>query len=272
MDGAHLAELIELEETYWWHVAKRRLAGQVLLDHFPPPGRVVEGGIGSARNLLEFSYLGYEPTGLDLMPESIAHAAACGLKDVHVHDLQDPWPIEPASARAVVLLDVLEHVADPARVLMHARDTLQPGGGIVVNVPAYPVLYSDWDRSLGHYRRYRTRDLVAQARAAELRVRWLSHWNALALPPALIYRKLHRLFPRQKRAKFPRVSPAVNSLLSGNTRLERWLLKYVRIPLGLSLMSVLVPDSPIGEAETENHNLASHTQIAGRPPAQHADC
>ena len=41
MDKSHLTELIELEDSYWWHIAKRRLAVGLLKKHFPPPGKVV---------------------------------------------------------------------------------------------------------------------------------------------------------------------------------------------------------------------------------------
>ena len=49
MDPSHLQELVELEDNYWWHVAKRQLVTRLLLKHCPPPGRLVEGGIGSGR-------------------------------------------------------------------------------------------------------------------------------------------------------------------------------------------------------------------------------
>ena len=71
MQSQHLQELAELEDGYWWHVAKRQLITEVLGRFAPPPGLLVEGGIGSSRNLLEFSQLGYDVTGFDVMPEAV---------------------------------------------------------------------------------------------------------------------------------------------------------------------------------------------------------
>ena len=153
MEQSHFEDLIHLEDTYWWHVAKRQLATRLLQSRFPAPGRLVEGGVGSARNLLEFRDLGYEVTGFDVMPEVVEHARQRGLSDVRRHDLSEPWPLEPDSIRAVVLLDVLEHVDNPVQVLRNVSRILQPGGGIVLTVPAYPLLYSSWDERLGHRRR-----------------------------------------------------------------------------------------------------------------------
>ncbi|HEX2514863.1 MAG TPA: class I SAM-dependent methyltransferase [Chloroflexota bacterium] len=44
-------------------------------------------------------------------------------------------PVRQGAAGAVVLLDVLEHVADPGAVLAEARRALRPGGRLVLSVP-----------------------------------------------------------------------------------------------------------------------------------------
>ena len=182
LDAHHLQELIDLEEGYWWHVAKRRLAGEILQRYLPAPGLLVEGGIGSGRNLLEFQRLGYEVAGLDIMPESVARARQVGLPNVHLHDLTEPWPIAAGTVRAVVMLDVLEHVPDPIRTLSHAVAALREDGGVVITVPAYPRLYSQWDKKLGHYRRYTRSELLRQTAAAGLQPVYEGHWNSFSVP------------------------------------------------------------------------------------------
>jgi glycosyltransferase involved in cell wall biosynthesis len=62
---------------------------------------------------------------------------------------------------SVVCLNVLEHIEDDRRVLAELARAIEPGGVLVVLVPAHPQLYSDLDRNLGHYRRY-TRELLEQ--------------------------------------------------------------------------------------------------------------
>lgn len=239
MNSTHLQELIDLEEGYWWHVAKRALVSRLLKSHFPAPGRLVEGGIGSARNLLDFQQRGYQVTGFDIMPEAVEHARQRGIEDAHVLDLSEPWPLPPKSVRAGVLLDVLEHLADPVQVLRNAASVLEPGGGLVVTVPAYPWLYSAWDRHLGHYRRYTAKQLKKHADQAGFKVTWLSHWNAFTLPAAVIVRGLNRVFKREGHSDFPRVSPTVNSLLTRSAQVERNWLLGAGLPVGLSLVGVL---------------------------------
>ena len=239
MDPNHLQELIDLEESYWWHVAKRRLVMSLLEQHVPLPARVVEGGIGSARNLVEFQRRGYQVAGFDLMEESVAHAKSRGIEDVCVHDLQQPWPLDREPFDAVVMLDVIEHVEDPVKVLSHAARVLTPSGVIIVTVPAYPCLYSEWDKRLGHYRRYTRKMLRDNAEQAGLTVNWMQHWNAFSLPPALVVRGYQRLFPRERSAEFPRVRPWLNQTLLGLAGMERWCMKKGAVRFGLSLAGVL---------------------------------
>lgn len=240
MDLKHLEALVAVDRSYWWHVGKRELVVDLLRRRCPPPARVVEGGVGGGATLLALRDVGYDVSGFDVMPESVAHCRSLGLADVRQHDLERPWPVERGPARAVVLLDVIEHVPNPVQVLKHAAEVLAPDGEIIVTVPAIAALYGPWDRMLGHYRRYSARLLRSQAREAGLRVDWLSHWNSFTLPAAVVVRTLERLrLKRRAGTEFPAVSPRVNALLTALARLERRGMGTVRIPLGLSLVGVL---------------------------------
>lgn len=239
MDPSHLTQLVELEDNYWWHVAKRQLALRLLRRFAPAPGHLVEGGIGSGRNLVEFSRQGYDVTGFDLMPESVAHVRQRGIEDVRVHDLEDAWPIDPDSLKAVVLLDVLEHVANPVRVLEHVRKALSDDGAVIITVPAYPWLYSRWDEQLGHYRRYTIREFRRQACEAGFRVQWLNHWNSFTLPAALAVRGWEKVRPQREQPDFPEVSAFTNRLLLKAAAAERHCMDISGVPVGLSLAGVL---------------------------------
>ena len=239
MDAGHLRELVELEEHYWWHVAKRQLAVQCLQQHCPPPGMLLEGGVGSARNLIEFRELGYEVVGVDVMREAVEHAHQRGLTQVHLQDLAKRWPIDDGSLRAVVLLDVLEHVELPRAVLQEAYRSLEPGGCVVATVPAYPWLYSGWDRELGHYRRYRMRQFKGDARETGFHIVRATRWNSFSVPAAILMRGFDRLCQRPRSAEFPRVSKFVNSSLRWLASRERaWIRRSLPLPVGLSLVGV----------------------------------
>jgi SAM-dependent methyltransferase len=253
MDPRHLDELIRLEESYWWHVAKRRLALALLERFAPPPGRVVEGGIGSGRQLLACRDQGYSVSGFDVLPAAVLTARERGLDDVRLHDVCEPWPLRPASVRAVLLLDVLEHLPDPLAALQHATRALEPGGAVVLTVPACPWLFGEWDRVLGHHRRYTARELRRQAREAGFHVELLKHWNSFTLPAAIAVRGCERLRGRRRAAEFPRVHPITNRLLLRCADLERRLIGFAPVPCGLSLVAVLRKCSPLAPRVDRPH-------------------
>ncbi|MFI4848636.1 MAG: class I SAM-dependent methyltransferase [Gimesia chilikensis] len=242
MDPAHLTELIELEDNYWWHVSKRKLVTEILTREFPAPGLLIEGGIGSARNLLEFNRMGYDVIGFDLMEAAVEYGRSRGLDQLHVHELSQPWPVDPGSAKAVLLLDVMEHVEDPVQLLNNAAETLEPGGGIIITVPAYPWLYSDWDRKLGHFCRYTKSRFRENAKHAGLKVKWVTHWNSFTLAPAILARGRDRLLNKRDDSppRFNRVSRFTNSCLMSCAKLERTLIHSTGVPFGLSLVGVLI--------------------------------
>jgi len=60
----------------------------------------------------------------------------------------------------VYTANVLEHIEDDIEALKIIREKLEPGGKIAIYVPAMPILFSDLDRSVGHFRRYKKKELV----------------------------------------------------------------------------------------------------------------
>ena len=55
---------------------------------------------------------------------------------------------------SIAYINVLEHVEHEREELASAFAALRPGGYLLVFVPALAWLYSDFDREVGHYRRY----------------------------------------------------------------------------------------------------------------------
>lgn len=82
---------------------------------------------------------------------------------------------------SVVLVNVLEHVAEDVALLSKIRTTLRPGGKVLLYVPALPVLYSDFDRRIGHVRRYRRSTLGTAMSRAGLEVESMRYVNAPGL-------------------------------------------------------------------------------------------
>lgn len=55
---------------------------------------------------------------------------------------------------AILYIDVLEHIEDDCAEVQRATAHLKPEGFLIVLAPAHQWLFSPFDRSIGHYRRY----------------------------------------------------------------------------------------------------------------------
>lgn len=68
----------------------------------------------------------------------------------------------------VVMMNVLEHVAEDVKALQCLAEATAPGGRIVIWVPGYMQLYGEFDRKVGHVTRYTPKTLRASIEAAGL--------------------------------------------------------------------------------------------------------
>jgi len=94
---------------------------------------------------------------------------------------------------SAVLINVLEHIEDDDGALRELSVTLKPGGRLILWVPAFELLYSDFDRKIGHYRRYRVAGLKAQLSSAGYEVTDIRYVNSVgALAWLVVARLLHR--------------------------------------------------------------------------------
>lgn len=54
----------------------------------------------------------------------------------------------------IIYIDVLEHIDESKEEIIKIKSRLKIGGNLIILVPAYNFLYSDFDKNIGHFRRY----------------------------------------------------------------------------------------------------------------------
>lgn len=69
-------------------------------------------------------------------------------------------PFRDSAFDGVLLIDVLEHIADDRQVAREVRRVVRPGGYVLCMVPENPRLYSRIDAANGHVRRYSREQLL----------------------------------------------------------------------------------------------------------------
>lgn len=103
---------------------------------------------------------------------------------------------ETGNHTSVIALNVLEHIDDHVEVLRSAARLIRPDGAIVLLVPAFPAAMSDFDRMIGHVRRYTTASLGAALTEAGLKIEELRYVNPVGLIAWYVSCRLLRQRPK----------------------------------------------------------------------------
>ena len=147
--GTELEALAEARNYYQWIT-------RVLAPHLGPHTVEVGAGLGTfAQRLLEvpsterLTLFEPDPGLASALSERFAGRAPVSVRPT----VFEPDALE-APADAIVLVNVLEHIADDAGFARAAFSALRPGGALAIFVPALPFLFGSLDRAFDHHRRY----------------------------------------------------------------------------------------------------------------------
>ncbi|HYM62889.1 MAG TPA: glycosyltransferase [Thermoanaerobaculia bacterium] len=92
-------------------------------------------------------------------------------------DADESSDLSRYSFDTVTCLNVLEHTTDDALALRRVYSLLQPGGRVIIFVPAGKRLYGTLDKGVGHLRRYERDELVAKLQEAGFSVELAGYQN-----------------------------------------------------------------------------------------------
>lgn len=102
----------------------------------------------------------------------------------------------------ILYIDVLEHIQDDKSQLEKAIELLKPTGYLVVLSPAFNCIYSEFDKEIGHYKRYCKKDLnaITPFNAKLLSTKYL---DTLGFVSALVNKLfLRQSYPSKKQVLF----------------------------------------------------------------------
>jgi SAM-dependent methyltransferase len=86
---------------------------------------------------------------------------------------------------AVYSSNVLEHIEDDQRILNDIREIILDNGMIGIYVPALPILFSEMDRRVGHFRRYTKKELVHKVESAGFEILSVSYVDSVGVLASL---------------------------------------------------------------------------------------
>jgi SAM-dependent methyltransferase len=173
-----------IEETHWWFRGRRSVVGRIIRQLVPqtPSALILDVGCGTGATAASFA-TDYRVIGIDTSSHGIEWARA---RYPTVHFVHGTAPDDVrsacASASAMLLMDVAEHVPDDFWFVSTLLAALSPGAHLLVTVPADESLWSEHDVSFGHYRRYDVRRLRRVWSGLPVTERLLSFFNARLYP------------------------------------------------------------------------------------------
>ena len=139
-------------------------------------------GLGEFASRFEFDGLkrhvvtDLDPVCVSAMAERFRHRPEVEARQIDV----TKGTLDIGSAvSTVVAVNVLEHIEDDGAALRRLAKVVEPGGQIVLWVPAYQQLYGDFDRRIGHFRRYTPKTLRSVMLEAGLMPQYVRPVNLL---------------------------------------------------------------------------------------------
>lgn len=231
-------KLFEHEDRYWWFVSRRELTLRLLRRFSFPQNdrRLLDLGCGTGAVLAELQEFG-PATGADMSSHALAYCRQRGLTDLVEADAE-ALPFVDGRFSAIVALDIFEHVRNDKLAFSEAGRCLQPGGILVLSVPAFRSLWGPHDVALMHFRRYRLAEIRACLEEAGLNVELLSYSVFFLFPVVAGLRLIEKFRRGPAQVRLPRVSEELNRFL---IRLQRWegsLLLRFPLPWGSSIVAV----------------------------------
>ena len=146
-------------------------------------------------------------------------------------DISDKYIYQkfPEKFDTIVCINVLEHVENDVQSLKNIYDILDPGGKLILFVPAMSSLYGTMDRFLSHCRRYDKNGLSDKVKNAGFEIKKINYSN---FPGIFGWYLNGRLL---KRKKFSILQPLIFD------KFVPFIAKFEKIitpPAGMSLLCV----------------------------------
>ena len=251
-DPGHYAALFDAEERHFWFRARNTVLEALVRSEIAglsPGYRVLEVGCGTGYvlRMLDRVCRGGVVVGMDLFIEGLAISRRrSGAKLVQGRVEQPPFR---QRFDVIGLFDTLEHVEDDIAALRYLRDLMAERGRLLITVPAFQALWSDFDVESHHCRRYEPAALERRLVDAGFTVDYLTPFMATLYPVARAGRFLADTVRKRKRSRGAgetsavreqlKIRPIANEVLAFLlTQEARLVARRRHLPVGTSLLAL----------------------------------
>jgi SAM-dependent methyltransferase len=101
--------------------------------------------------------------------------------DLVMPDFEKNYPELIGQFDSIVALNVVEHIEDHELAIANCKKLLRSGGHIIILVPAYQFLYNQFDKELGHFRRYTKKKLKTLISSQGFEIIYSTYFNSVGM-------------------------------------------------------------------------------------------
>jgi 2-polyprenyl-3-methyl-5-hydroxy-6-metoxy-1,4-benzoquinol methylase len=141
-------------------------------------GVVAEIGPGNGQNLKAYHVLAkkvflYEPTKKSCLKLQKK------FKSKKIFIKNNYFETNKKKYDTIMYLDVLEHIKNDKSELIKAYKALKINGCLIINVPAFWHLFSNFDKDVGHLRRYSKRNIIEITKKLKFKSIQMTYYDSL---------------------------------------------------------------------------------------------
>ncbi len=114
----------------------------------------------------------------------------CDVSDESFVDL-----VKGSKIATVLCINVLEHIQDDLKALSNIRKVIENDANFIILAPAFKLLFSRWDKAVGHYRRYNKKGLLDLLDVSGFKVEEVYYMNFVGFFGWLVNAKLLNFSP-----------------------------------------------------------------------------
>jgi SAM-dependent methyltransferase len=225
--GKKMLEVLGFAKNYNAWIASK------ILSCIETPALEIGAGTGNITGVIIKSKTPVHVTESDDALVTLLEKRFSNVKNISVYGLdieKNTGTVKKKYFASVYAVNVLEHIRDDRKALVHMRAMLRPGGKVVLFVPAKKFAFTGLDRQLGHFRRYEKQELADMLTGIGFTVESIGFFNIVGLLSWFIRGAVD--------ADHSRLKPYQIRVFEGIIPVLKCIENMIPVPVGISLVAV----------------------------------